>query len=50
VTPLWNFAKYLVGRDGRPRALVSSLAAPASPVLTSTIGQVLGEPVPKGDR
>jgi len=50
VTPLWNIAKYLVGCDGRPRALFGSLVAPASPVLTSTIGQVLSEPVPAGDR
>jgi glutathione peroxidase len=43
-TPLWNFAKYLVGRDGHPRAFFGSLVTPDSPVLTDAIERALAEP------
>lgn len=42
-TPLWNFAKYLVGRDGRPRAFFGSLVGPDSATLTSAIERALAE-------
>lgn len=42
-TPLWNFAKYLVGRDGRPRAFFGSLVTPDSPTLTTAIERALAE-------
>lgn len=41
--PNWNFAKYLVGRDGRPRAFFGSLIAPDSRELTSAIEGALAE-------
>jgi glutathione peroxidase len=44
-TPLWNFAKYVVGRDGRPRGFFGSLVAPDSPALTGAIERVLAEAV-----
>lgn len=44
-TPLWNFAKYLVGRDGRPRAFFGSLVTPDSPVMTDAIERALAEAV-----
>jgi len=47
-TPLWNFAKYLVGRDGRPRAFFGSLVAPDSPELTAAIDRALAESVTIG--
>jgi glutathione peroxidase len=42
-TPLWNFAKYLVGRDGRPRAFFGSLVGPDSATLTNAIERALAE-------
>ena len=42
-TPLWNFAKYLVGRDGRPRAFFGSLVSPDSEELTRAIERALAE-------
>ncbi len=42
-TPAWNFAKYLVGRDGRPRAFFGSLVQPDSGALTSAIERALAE-------
>lgn len=41
--PMWNFAKYLVGRDGRPRAFFGSLVAPDSPDLAAAIERALAE-------
>ena len=43
--PLWNFAKYLVGRDGRPRAFFGSLVSPDSPELVGAIERALAESV-----
>jgi len=48
--PLWNFAKYLVGRDGRPRAFFGSLVTPDSPVLTAAIERGLAEAIAVPDR
>lgn len=42
--PLWNFAKYLVGRDGRVRAFFGSLVEPDDPALTSAIEAALAAP------
>jgi glutathione peroxidase len=42
-TPLWNFAKYLIGRDGRPRAFFGSLVSPDSPALVGAIERALLE-------
>jgi len=44
-TPLWNFAKYLVGRDGRPRAFFGSLVPPDSRELADAIERALAESV-----
>lgn len=41
--PIWNFAKYLVGRDGRPRAFFGSLIGPDSAELASAIERALAE-------
>ena len=41
-TPSWNFAKYLVGRDGRVRSFFGSLISPDSHQLISAIEQALG--------
>jgi glutathione peroxidase len=49
-TPLWNFAKYLIGRDGQPRAFFGSLVAPDSPVLHAAIERALAEPAPSSNR
>lgn len=48
--PLWNFAKYLVGRDGRPRAFFGSLVGPDHPSLTSAIERALAESPALADR
>ena len=45
-TPLWNFAKYLVGRDGRPRAFFGSLVSPDSEALSRAIERALAESDP----
>ncbi len=42
-TPLWNFAKFLVGRNGRPRAFFGSLVTPESPELIGAIERALAE-------
>jgi glutathione peroxidase len=49
-TPLWNFAKYLVGRDGRARAFFGSLVSPDSPTLAGAIERALAEPATLADR
>jgi glutathione peroxidase len=41
-TPAWNFAKYLVGRDGRVRAFFGSLVSPDDPQLIHAIERALG--------
>jgi glutathione peroxidase len=41
--PLWNFAKFLVGRDGRPRAFFGSLVTPDHPQLLGAIERALAE-------
>lgn len=43
--PLWNFAKYLIGRDGRPRGFFGSLVSPDSPELLAAIERALAESV-----
>jgi len=43
--PAWNFAKYLVGRDGRVRAFFGSLVSPDDAQLISAIEQALGQPM-----
>ncbi|MDP1568734.1 MAG: glutathione peroxidase [Vicinamibacterales bacterium] len=42
--PAWNFAKYLVGRDGRPRAYFGSFVAPHDGTLASAIESALSAP------
>ncbi|MEZ5288892.1 MAG: glutathione peroxidase [Vicinamibacterales bacterium] len=49
-TPIWNFAKYLVGRDGRPRAFFGSLIDPSAPEVTAAIESALAEAVPAGPK
>lgn len=39
--PGWNFAKYLVGRDGRPVAFFSSMVKPDDPKLRAAIESAL---------
>jgi len=41
--PSWNFAKFLVGRDGRPRAFFGSLVTPESPELHEAVQRALAE-------
>ena len=48
--PLWNFAKYLVGRDGQPRAFFGSLVEPDNPTLASAIERALAESIPIAGR
>ena len=43
--PIWNFAKFLVGRDGRPRAFFGSLVTPESPELVEAVQRALAESV-----
>jgi glutathione peroxidase len=45
-SPLWNFAKYLVGRDGRVREFFGSLVTPGAPELHQAIRAALAAPVP----
>jgi glutathione peroxidase len=45
-TPRWNFAKVLVGRDGRPRRFFDSGTAPDDPELRAAIEAALEEPAP----
>jgi glutathione peroxidase len=40
--PAWNFAKYLVGRDGKVVAFFPSATAPESPVLRGAVERALG--------
>ncbi|HYE39788.1 MAG TPA: glutathione peroxidase, partial [Ramlibacter sp.] len=40
-SPLWNFHKYLVGRDGRVVANYSSLTRPDDPALVRALEQQL---------
>jgi glutathione peroxidase len=42
--PLWNFAKFLVGRDGRPRAFFGSLVTPEDTLLLGAVERALAEP------
>jgi glutathione peroxidase len=42
--PLWNFAKYLVGRDGRVREFFGSLVTPEAPELHAAIRAALAMP------
>jgi len=42
--PLWNFHKYLIGRDGKVVAQYSSLTTPADAVLVRAIEQQLAKP------
>jgi glutathione peroxidase len=44
--PIWNFAKYLVGRDGRVRAFFGSLVTPGAPELHRAIRDALAAPGP----
>jgi glutathione peroxidase len=44
--PIWNFAKFLIGRDGRPRAFFGSLVTPESPELVGAVQRALAESVP----
>ncbi|MEQ1653803.1 MAG: glutathione peroxidase [Hyphomicrobium sp.] len=44
--PNWNFHKYLVGRDGRLIASLSTRAAPDSPEVVGAIEKALAEPAP----
>ena len=39
--PAWNFAKYVVGRDGRVRAFFPSDVTPESPALRTAITEAL---------
>ena len=41
--PSWNFGKYVVGRDGRPRAYFDSRTRPDSPELRDAIVAALDE-------
>lgn len=43
--PRWNFAKYVLGRDGRPRAFFGSFVSPTDPALVTAIERALAEPV-----
>ena len=45
--PAWNFHKYLIGRDGRLVASLSTRAAPMSDEVTAAIEKALAEPVPQ---
>lgn len=45
--PLWNFHKYLLGRDGRVVDNYSSLTGPDNPGLLRAIEQQLAMPVPR---
>lgn len=42
--PLWNFHKYLVGRDGKVVASYSSLTRPDDPALVRALEQQLARP------
>ena len=42
--PAWNFAKYVVGKDGRVRAFFPSEVTPEDPKLRRTIADALKEP------
>jgi glutathione peroxidase len=42
--PAWNFAKYLVGKDGRVRAFFPSEVTPEDPKLRRAIADALKEP------
>lgn len=44
--PRWNFAKYVIGRDGRPRAFFGSFVSPTDPALVAAIEDALAEPLP----
>lgn len=41
--PAWNFAKYLVGRDGRPRAYFGSFVGPDDEALEEAVESALSE-------
>jgi glutathione peroxidase len=42
--PAWNFAKYVVGKDGRVRAFFPSEVTPEDPKLRRAIADALKEP------
>jgi glutathione peroxidase len=42
--PAWNFAKYVVGKDGRVRAFFPSEVTPDDPTLRRAIADALKEP------
>ncbi len=42
--PQWNFAKFLIGRDGMPRAFFGSLVQPGHASVESAIEAALAEP------
>jgi glutathione peroxidase len=44
--PSWNFCKYLVGRDGKPKAFFRSRTTPDDATLTQAIEAALAEPAP----
>lgn len=44
--PGWNFGKYLVGRDGRPRAFFATTVDPSDESLRQAIEAALDEPAP----
>jgi len=39
----WNFGKFLIGRDGKPRARFEPKTKPDAPELTAAIQQALGK-------
>ena len=45
--PSWNFAKYLVGRDGKPIAHFDSSAEPTSAAISGAIEKALSAPAPR---
>jgi glutathione peroxidase len=44
--PAWNFHKYLIGRDGRMIAALSTRAAPMSDEVVTAVEKALAEPAP----
>jgi glutathione peroxidase len=44
--PLWNFHKYLVGRDGKVVANYASLTTPSDKAFLAAIDKQLDAPVP----
>lgn len=44
--PGWNFCKYVVGRDGRPRGFFASNVDPDDEALVALLERALAEPAP----